>query len=411
MTKLNIIILSLSIVLLSTSCLKEINREDFLDDSISMNVSVKVVLPDNLSLPLGGTLIELSDLSSGIKLSGLTDDEGVVKIRVPFGTYTAIANKSEATSGGVILIFNGSSDRIKATPIAPENINVELPLNVSQTGQIVIKEFYYGGKRDSNNKNYFKDQYFILYNNSNSVAYLDSLCVGITNPMNAPTSGKLSQWVKGETSELRDSIPTSTLGWMFPGSGKSVPLNPGEEIVVCLNAINHEGKVPTAVNLGNPNYWALYNTKWTTMHSYPVAGVEMLEAFWKIGKSKAYTMSISSPALFLYSLGGKNTKDFVESTLALNPNYATNRNFDCLLVDKNLILDGVECFRNDTDTKRLRPEIDNGYIRTAGSGSGESVHRKVDEAATAKAGGRIVYVDTNNSSNDFEVRSKPSLKK
>ncbi|MDD4492319.1 MAG: DUF4876 domain-containing protein, partial [Bacteroidales bacterium] len=44
-----------------------------------------------------------------------------------------------------------------------------------------------------------------------------------------------------------------------------------------------------------------------------------------------------------------------------------------------------------------------------GSGTGETVHRKIDAVATAAAGGRIVYMDTNNSSNDFEVKSKPSL--
>ncbi|NCC46613.1 MAG: DUF4876 domain-containing protein, partial [Bacteroidia bacterium] len=42
-------------------------------------------------------------------------------------------------------------------------------------------------------------------------------------------------------------------------------------------------------------------------------------------------------------------------------------------------------------------------------GQGQSIHRKIDEAATAAAGGRIVYMDTNNSSNDFEVRSQVSL--
>jgi len=79
------------------------------------------------------------------------------------------------------------------------------------------------------------------------------------------------------------------------------------------------------------------------------------------------------------------------------------------MVDKNLVLDGVECFKNITDTKRIRPEVDNGFAITDGSGQGQSIHRKVDPIATAAAGGRIVYMDTNNSSVDFEKRAKASL--
>lgn len=80
-----------------------------------------------------------------------------------------------------------------------------------------------------------------------------------------------------------------------------------------------------------------------------------------------------------------------------------------MLVDKNLILDAVECLRNPTDTKRFMPEIDNGFAMISGSGQGQSIIRKVDNEETEKTGGRIVYMDTNNSSNDFEVIPHPTL--
>jgi hypothetical protein len=41
---------------------------------------------------------------------------------------------------------------------------------------------------------------------------------------------------------------------------------------------------------------------------------------------------------------------------------------------------------------------------------GKTIHRVVDEEATSNAGGRIVYKDTNNSSNDFYVRASQSIK-
>jgi hypothetical protein len=81
------------------------------------------------------------------------------------------------------------------------------------------------------------------------------------------------------------------------------------------------------------------------------------------------------------------------------------------MIDKNLVIDGIECFREATDSKRLRPEIDNGFAKTSGSGTGESVHRKVEKIVQNQSGIRVVYMDSNNSSLDFEIRKKPSLAK
>jgi hypothetical protein len=81
------------------------------------------------------------------------------------------------------------------------------------------------------------------------------------------------------------------------------------------------------------------------------------------------------------------------------------------MIDKNLVIDGIECFREATDSKRLRPEIDNGFAMTSGSGTGESVHRKVERIVESDSGTRVVYMDSNNSSIDFEIRKKPSLAK
>ena len=156
----------------------------------------------------------------------------------------------------------------------------------------------------------------------------------------------------------------------------------------------------------------MYDAANTPAQSAPVPGVKTLECFWKTGTSRAFVVSISSPALYIYTMGGKSKEQFILDTKAVNPNSPGNRNNDVLLIDKNLLVDGVECLISSSQTKRLRPEIDNGsVIIKEGGGAGKSVHRKIDAEATAAAGGRIVYQDTNNSSNDFEVRDIPTLKK
>lgn len=405
------IFLLLILTLSLSSCLKDLRESDFRDENLSSTIDIEVKLPQGYNYSLGGLVVTLTDPSTGLVFQGVTSTNGIASIKVAHGTYIATTNFKETESGGVILIFNGTTDQIRVTPVDAASVSKQLPLTVSKAGQIVIKEFFFGGRVNPvTGKKYSSDQYIILYNNSSEVAYLDSLCVGVVDPWNALINGAQSHWVKPGTTELRDSVPNIGIGWMFPGSGKENALQPGQELVISLNAINHLASVPSSADLSKPGYWALYDAMLTPAQSSPEPGVRSLEGFWKAGLTKSYTISQSSPALFLYTLGGKSPAKFVEDTYTQNPKYA-NANFNVLMVDKDLVLDGVECFRNPTDTKRFRSEIDNGYVMIAAAGEGQSVHRKIDEQATAATGGRIVYMDTNDSSKDFEVRDIASLLK
>ncbi len=409
MKKINILLVLLLTLSLS-SCLENIKGDQFTDEAISSTIKIQVTMPSGYDYSLQGLIVKLSDPSSGLSFQGETNAQGIANIRVAYGNYIATTETKHSESGGVIYIFNGTSGKIRTSPKDPALIETTLPLNVSKSGQIVIKEFYYGGCFDiPTNKSYSKDQYFILYNNTGETAYLDSLCVGVAAPYNAPTSGKLSTWVKTGTSELRDSVPLISFGWMFPGTGTDYPLLPGAQVVISLNAINHTASISASVNLGVTGYWAAYDPVNTRGQSAPNAGVNLLKNFWKNGTATSWVVSTLSPALFIFTLGGKTAAEFVATTYTDDPGSSSTIN-DCLLVDKNLVLDGVECFRNVTDSKRLRPEVDNGFTITDGSGQGQSVHRIVDLAATAAAGGRIVYQDTNNSSADFVKTSPVSLK-
>lgn len=409
MRNFKILLLLIASITIS-GCMKDLKMSEFTDDATSSTINITLAMPAGYDFPIEGMEIKLADPATGLQFKGVANAAGKAEIRVAPGSYTATSEAKHAVPGGIIYIFNGTSERIRVTPADAKIVSAALPLNVSKTGQIVIKEFYYNGCLNPlTGKIYANDKYIILYNNSDQVAYLDSLCVGMADPFNAPTSGKSSVWVKKGTTELRDSVPNSSIGWMFPGTGTDNPLAPGAQAVICTNGIDHTLTAPNSIDLSKTGYWALYDPILTRGQSTPQPGVKLMQGYWKVGTATQYSLSMVSPAIFIYSLGGKSLAQFILDTYTWNPAQATNRNFDCLMVDKNAVLDGVECFREVTDSKRLRPEIDNGFAKTAGSGTGETVHRKIDVVATAAAGGRIVYMDTNNSTNDFEVRSKASL--
>ena len=77
----------------------------------------------------------------------------------------------------------------------------------------------------------------------------------------------------------------------------------------------------------------------------------------------------------------------------------------CFMVPYGWIIDGVENARLDDRGvyKRLPASIDLGYIQFRGGYEGVSIRRKVKEVIN----GRVVYQDTNNSSEDFLTNQVP----
>lgn len=70
------------------------------------------------------------------------------------------------------------------------------------------------------------------------------------------------------------------------------------------------------------------------------------------------------------------------------------------MISKDWVIDGVECVVSASNAKkRIHNNIDAGFTYIPTKNLGNSVHRKVDEIVD----GRIIYMDTNNSSEDFEV--------
>ena len=71
-----------------------------------------------------------------------------------------------------------------------------------------------------------------------------------------------------------------------------------------------------------------------------------------------------------------------------------------LMIHKDWVIDGVECVTSASKAnKRIPNNIDAGFTYIPTSYLGNSVCRKVDEVVD----GRTIYMDSNNSSEDFEV--------
>ena len=120
-------------------------------------------------------------------------------------------------------------------------------------------------------------------------------------------------------------------------------------------------------------------------------------------------MSISSPTLVVWKPEGMSMHDFVNDPANITPVPGSSVD-DVVKVPFEWVCDAIEVFdaRSTTNSKRLPPAIDAGYVMQTDIYLGRSLMRHVDEAASAAAGYEIL-MDSNNSLNDLYETEKQSL--
>lgn len=393
-------------------------------------LNIQLVYPEGYESEVKkGVTIMVINPSNRVQYKLKTDERGFATIDLQYGFYRVTASdKGEPEFGGIMPLFNGSIDQTRVTDESTEDINIEIDFVRSYTNQLVIKEIYHAGSalvEPPATKNQY-DKYLIIYNNSDKIAYLDSLCFGMVGSgYNAPSSPTPWSYMSDGQRVIMEDIPITLAAWQFPGNGNDYPLQPGEETVIAVcAAIDHTILYPElSVNLNVSGYWVTYDygAGFTNASYHPAPGANLAGHYLRIlskwGAGNAYTLSVSSPALVIFRIQDpegavsyanqtKNPQNFSKE-----PGSAGATLY--LMIPGSWVLDGVECFDAGTKYKRVPPLIDASYslLPTVDQYKGYTHHRKIDVQATAEAGGRIVYQDTNNSIEDFEIRKSQSIKK
>lgn len=380
-------------IIILSSCAEDENR--------SCQVDIRLMSDnEHPSIPYEQISVTLTSQSQGATYKSRCNAEGIAHFDVEYGYYSVSAYY-QSPSG---MIFSG---RIESLPLLAEKSGtsetVELGLSRSETNALVIKEIYYGGCTGTLGEEYQADQYVTLYNNSNETLYLDGLCIGVVDP---PTSLE-SPWMRYTD---MSKIPVNDLTWQFPGTGKDYPLAPGAETTIATNAVDHTGgeyQHANSVNLSGVD-WGFWDVSLSRQDIQ--SGVKPMNLIAKLNPyTSLYAFPVIGPTLMVFDL--QEAEDgYLSNTANRRPRpQAANQNKFYLMVPKEWVIDCVECVENvgKITNKRVPNDLNNTPVYIPeGVYSGKSIVRKKH----ADADGRIVYQDTNNSAEDFEV-STPLLKK
>ncbi|MBR4119471.1 MAG: DUF4876 domain-containing protein [Bacteroidales bacterium] len=278
---------------------------------------------------------------------------------------------------------------------------------------LVIKEFYTAMcKHSETHKNYMYDQFYEIYNNSAKVQYLDNCILAKTE---VQANSKIIYWPDNDEENKEVAVSSYVAGFVGDGTGKKYPLEPGQSVVIAFQAQNH------TIMSDNPD---------TEEVEVNTNTIDLSKADYEIDITEyrpTYVANPDVPNLTILAKPGTQTLlfglipafgaglvlaqvDDVEAYVADQANWKTKPEGTdqepYLMIKYKDIQDAINIVC-ETETNRrvvLPATVDAGMLWTSAMYNGMGFTRKVHKVIN----GRIIYKDTNNSSEDFEPEAKPS---
>jgi len=358
-------------------------------EKVERNITFSLVLKDNSGFMetlygnsrVRGAEVTLKSNLLGTEYTLFSDSNGVVSISgILSDKYLVTANRF-MTPEEMLVISGSDASNVKLTNknerIIELNAAISEPLEVNMevvigSSPLIISEIYGSGPEGSGL--YYHDKYVEIFNQSDSVQYLDNLMIAVVY-----ASSYLGLNYRDDPTYVH-----SKSIWIFPGSGQDFPIQPGEFVVCAEDAIDHRINAPNSVDLSNSKF-EFYKDDAPDVDNPAVPNM----------------IRIYQPSGNDWLIGGEKGSLIIarfssDSLIAFD---------DQFLIPYRTILDGVEYLDDPTklDTKILNQSIDAGATGGIQFYTGKSMERILISDA-----GRKILKDENNSSVDFVIIERPT---
>ena len=390
-------------------------------DTTPTDLKIMFQLPDGYAddATLTDLSLTLTDINTQRKTTfngNAAEDLSITLKAVPGGYYRIDAtgklnyrNKDLVGKQVDVLAYSEGIILTREAPIAALKLQVTSqpeadPADIAYRG-FVLGEIFCAGTANRQGNYYYADKYFVIYNNTDHVLYADSLVIA--------ESDFLTTMKQEYTPDIMPTDMAVSAMYMIPGSGHDVPVQPGGKLLVVDNAVNH--------TVANPNSWDM------TKADYEWYDESTNPQFTDIDNPNVPNLErICSSTLTLWSPHSQGFKSYALARMhADRKTFLTDYMYDytyhlvgqtgeadmtgsAYRLPNSWILDAV-----NMSVPALfqwivtSPTLDKGYTYCADFGwddsrYGKSVRRKVK----AMDGTRAILQDTNNSTDDFEPRTK-----
>lgn len=401
MKRSSIALIALTALIAVASCQKEAKTV-----SVSVNIDETKLTEAGIPSPDSYT-VTLTNFATGVSLE-TTSENGVASASglVP-GLYNVTATAVQTDKGFSYTITGAMND----VNFLNDGEEVTLSVDAVKEAALVFKEIYYTGCRfatddTGGSSNYFRDQFYEIYNNSTQTVYADGLCIAVTLYANYDFTIFLDWPIENpENYVFCDTV------WQIPGDGTQYPIAPGESIIIAQWGTNHKAdnltKGASPVDLSGAEFEAVEkeSTTWNGIVLTDNAAVNMKQVIDADGyQTPQWLTPVSGGAYVIFKPSAPlKNEDFIVATNADWGNVARE-------IPISDVIDAVQAVSDETrlSTLGLPAVLDAGTIWCEGTYSSQSIARKVKET---REDGTVVYQDTNNTTNDFEVKTTPTVRR
>lgn len=366
--------------------------------TISINVKVDETKIAAAGIPSPESYeVKISNFATGSVIETTTENGLATATGIVPGVYTVTVSGSQ-NQGGFIYTIAGSESNAS---LFADGDEVTVKVDAVKEAALVFKEIYYTGVKDF----YFRDQFYEIYNNSTEVVYADNLCIAETIFASYDKS-IIYEW----PIENADQYVFVKVVWQIQGDGHSYPIKPGESFVISQWATNHKAeslsKGVSPVDLTGAEFEAIEK------ESTAPSGLVLTDNP-AINMKKVIQAGYAMPQ-WLTSVSGSQYIIFKPSKPLKNEDFITATNADYNGVGREVlisdVIDAVQTVSDETgmNVLGLPKVLDAGAIWCSGQYVGESIARKIKET---RPDGTKVYQDSNNTTNDFEVKKDPQVRR
>ncbi len=280
----------------------------------------------------------------------------------------------------------------------------EITLFAVASNPVIFKELYYAGSPTPTSGTYRNDNFFSIYNNSDSPVDISDLYIGMNE--NYGGLGEAGPIWPGETSgEYRNVYLKSV--WKIVDGKAGYVMQPGQTAVIATMAAPHnmdsQYNPSSPVDLSGADFEAYVQDPENKYPDLPARNMEM--AFWP-DYSYLWRSGVFGQGMVLVKASADEFASFERVVLpeTFQDPFESEEYWECLKVPYSHVVDAVDLIQNEmaTVTKRFSPELDAGYATVGKTYCGYSVRRKAIPSA-----GQEILQDTNNSTADFEINTRP----
>lgn len=375
------------------------------DDAINSivgtrNLTLQLQKPYNVTdIQYGTITLTLTELNRNEKVERVFTNLSQNELTLPLlmGSYevhiaaTVTYTINGETVAGEMSAFVNKVDLLN-------NSSFPISLSIKAKGNdFIIEEIFFAGTATPEGKQYFGDQYIKLYNPTDRVLYADGLVLA--------DSEFLTVTKRDYTPNIMAEAFTAGSMVQIPGTGTQYPVQPGKSIVIAEQGINHKENNPNSIDLSKADFENFYPPR-----VKDVDGVGV-------------TNNINLHGIFIFNNRGNRSyviarfpEGTTTTTLQYDYEYKVGTRLmqrQALKIPNNWIVDAVNLStKTGFEWIVTSSSLDSGWAYVANdekdtSRYGKSVRRKV----LSEKNGKPIFKDTNDSTEDFEILTTPTLKK